>query len=87
MIPRTAVSLGLLALLAAPPARAQGELSHSDSTLILRILTAEDRRQPADAALREGTTHANSRVRLIAQRALARIADPRFVARDSLPKR
>ena len=65
------------------PARA---LSGGDSALIGRILLAEDRRDSASAALREGIRHGDPRVRALTERAQARIADPRYAARDSLAK-
>lgn len=84
---RISASLGtLLSLVVAPPTWAQASLSRADSALVLRILTAEDRRDAANPALREGASHADSRVRLITRRAVARIGDPKFAARDSLPK-
>ena len=61
------------------------ELSAADSSLIGRILLAEDRRDSNDAAIGDGLRHGDGRVRVIALRALGRIRDPRFVARDSLP--
>ena len=61
------------------------EPSAADSALIGRILSAEDRRDSSDAALAEGLRHGDVRVRVVATRALGRIRDPRFVARDSLP--
>ena len=60
-------------------------LSASDSALIGRILLAEDARDSTDAALAEGSRHADARVRLFVQRARGRIRDPRFAARDSFP--
>lgn len=57
----------------------------ADSALIGRILVAEDRRDSTDAALSDGARHADARVRTIARRAMGRIRDPRFAARDSLP--
>ena len=60
-------------------------ISRADSALILRILTAEDRRDLSNQALREGAAHANPRIKLIAQRALARIGDAKFAVRDSMP--
>jgi cyclophilin family peptidyl-prolyl cis-trans isomerase len=78
----------LLALLAGLPAvlRAQTPtLSVADSTLVGRILLAEDRRDSSDIALAEGLRHGDARVRTLARRARSRIADTRFVARDSLP--
>ena len=60
-------------------------LSAADSTLVGRILLAEDRRDSTDRALVTGARHADARVRMLAQRALGRIRDPRFAARDSSP--
>jgi hypothetical protein len=60
-------------------------LSAADSALIGRILLAEDRRDSTDRALAEGPRHADPRVRRLAQRALGRIRDSRFAARDSFP--
>lgn len=64
---------------------AQATLSAKDSALIGRVLLAEDRRDSTDAALAEGERHADARVRLLAQRARARIRDPQFATRDSFP--
>jgi len=74
-----------LALAFASPAVAQS-LSKADSALVGRILLAEDRRDSTDAALREGASHADARVRTLALRAVGRIRDPRFASRDSLPR-
>jgi cyclophilin family peptidyl-prolyl cis-trans isomerase len=60
-----------------------GRLSAADSALIGRILLAEDRRDSTDRALEEGSRHSDARVRLLAGRALGRIGDPHFSARDS----
>jgi len=68
------------------PLRAQiRALSAKDSTLVGRILLAEDRRDSSSTALTQGAAHKDARVRVIALRALGRIRDPRFAARDSLP--
>jgi cyclophilin family peptidyl-prolyl cis-trans isomerase len=64
----------------------RAELSTGDSALIGRILLAEDRRDSTDSALTEGGRHADSRIRVLAQRALGRIRDPQFATRDSLPQ-
>jgi cyclophilin family peptidyl-prolyl cis-trans isomerase len=72
----------LLLLLAPAPGLAQ---TRADSALIGRILIAEDRRDSTAAAIAAGLRHADPRVRLIAGRALGRIRDPLFGARDSLP--
>jgi cyclophilin family peptidyl-prolyl cis-trans isomerase len=84
--PRIAASLGFLLSIAAPTVGiAQTSLSRADSALILRVLTAEDRREATNPAIAEGLTHRDGRVRLIARRAAARIGDPKFASRDSLP--
>src|SRR4051794_4042083 len=63
----------------------KGALTRADSALVLRILTAEDRRDSASAALHEGEGNADPRIRLIARRGRLRITDAKFAARDSLP--
>jgi cyclophilin family peptidyl-prolyl cis-trans isomerase len=73
-----------LLLLASKSVRAQS-LSASDSALVGRILLAEDRRDSSDAALAEGARHADARIQTLARRARARIADAKFVSRDSFP--
>ena len=76
----------LALLLAAAPLRAQSApLTQADSSLIYRILTAEDRRDPADSALAEGSRHADARIRAIAERARARITDSTYATRASGP--
>ena len=59
--------------------------SSADSALIGRVLLAEDRRDSADAAIRDGMQSADAIVRTIATRAIGRMRDPRFAMRDSLP--
>src|SRR2546430_7222181 len=81
---RLLVAAALLALPAALSAQSR-TLSAADSTLIGRILLAEDRRDSTDNALAEGSRHADARVQLLAQRAIGRIRDPRFATRDSFP--
>ncbi len=75
------------ALIALPVAMsAQGRtLTAVDSGLVGRILLAEDRRDSTDVAFVDGARHSDARVRVLVQRALGRIRDPRFAARDSLP--
>ncbi|MGH7676872.1 MAG: hypothetical protein ACRENU_00315, partial [Gemmatimonadaceae bacterium] len=78
----------LLAALITLPSTAVAQaaaLSASDSALVGRILFAEDRRDSTDVSLAEGSRHADARVQVLARRALGRIRDPRFAARDSLP--
>jgi len=79
-------SLLVLALLNGGAIHAQQPmLARADSALVGRILLAEERRDSTDGALTEGTRHADARVRTIAWRARARIRDPKFASRDSLP--
>lgn len=80
-------SIVLVALLTIPAISiAQtGTLSAADSALIGRILLAEDRRDSTDIVLAEGMRHDDVRVRTLARRARARIADPVFAIRDSIP--
>ncbi|HEV8445265.1 MAG TPA: peptidylprolyl isomerase [Gemmatimonadaceae bacterium] len=82
------IGIGLaVAVLGAPSVSAAqaGRVSRADSALLRRILSAEDRRDAADPALKEGAESGNVRVRVLARRAIGRIGDPRFAARDSLP--
>ncbi|MBW7934694.1 MAG: hypothetical protein H3C62_14025, partial [Gemmatimonadaceae bacterium] len=72
--------MGVLALSLALPVAAQSP----DTVLVRRILRAEDRRDAGDPALKEGIAERDPRVALLARRAMARIRDPRFAARDSL---
>jgi cyclophilin family peptidyl-prolyl cis-trans isomerase len=60
-------------------------LARADSSLVARVLAAEDRRDAADTALATAVGRSNARVRALAQRALGRIRDPKFAGRDSLP--
>jgi hypothetical protein len=80
-----ATRCALLAACVGFPAQAQRRLSPADSALVGRILLAEDRRDSTDASLLDGSRHADSRIRLLAQRARGRIVDPHFAGRDSLP--
>ena len=57
----------------------------ADSSLVIRILRAEDARDSTDPALALGARTTDPRVNLIARRAIARIRDPKFLARDSFP--
>jgi cyclophilin family peptidyl-prolyl cis-trans isomerase len=78
-------------VLLATPAAAQlrsPRLTTRDSALVRLVLLTEDRRDSSVAGRRilaDGQRHADPRIRLLARRAAARIADPRFVARDSFP--
>ena len=76
------------ALAAAHPARVAAQrssLSASDSTLVSSVLYAEDRRDSTDRSIAVAMAHRDARIRAIARRAVARIRDPFFAARDSLP--
>ena len=78
--------LVLLSLVsAAPCAFAQTPLTPADTALIGRILLAEDRRDSMDAALARGAAHADQRISRMARRAMHRIRDTTFAARDSFP--
>jgi cyclophilin family peptidyl-prolyl cis-trans isomerase len=79
-----ALVVGLVAVAAAPAMASGQSLSSADSSLVHRVLAAEDRRDPSAAALQEGARHADERIRMIAMRARLRIADPAFKVRDSL---
>ncbi len=82
---RAAVALAVL-LLTPSAGRAQSpSLTAADSALVGRVLLAEDAHRADDAALAEGLQHRDPRVRQLAARAQARIADPAFGLRDSLP--
>ncbi len=78
-------SLLLAGLALAAPAAPAAAQSAADSTLVRGILTAEDRRDSLAAALREGLASRDPRIQLLARRARARITDPKFASRDSLP--
>ncbi|HEX7937407.1 MAG TPA: peptidylprolyl isomerase [Gemmatimonadaceae bacterium] len=70
----------MLPVLLAVPAilAAQAPLTNADSALVGRILLAEDRRDSNDAALRQGESHGDVRIRALVARARGRIRDPRF---------
>ncbi len=85
---RTAITLTIAATFAAwsPAAHAQSqELPAADSALIARILLAEDQRDAASEALALGSRHSDSRIRALATRALGRVRESAFAARDSQP--
>lgn len=67
-----------------PATTARPRLTPADSALVYAVLTAEEQRDPTAEALRVGAAHADPRVRAISRRAMARIADSTFAARDSL---
>jgi len=75
----------LASCLLVTPALAQRAPSPADSALLARILLAEDRRDSASAAFQEGARYPDERIQLIARRAAARVRDPGFAARDSMP--
>jgi len=83
-----AASLAVVAAIACGPRVSNAQsarVSKADSALVRRILAAEDRRDSSDTALKEGVRSSNDRIRVLARRALGRIRDPRYSARDSLP--
>lgn len=67
------------------PAAQERQLGPADSAVVARLLEAEDRRDTTNPAWAQGLRHADTRIRLIARRGLARASDPRFTARDSFP--
>jgi cyclophilin family peptidyl-prolyl cis-trans isomerase len=83
---RTALLVILTALALVASAHAQNRpLTAADSSLVRAILTAEDRRDSAASALTAGVRHTDPRISLLARRALGRVRDPKFAARDSFP--
>ena len=82
--PFAALAFLLASQMASTAARAQ-QLGPRDSALVRRVLLAEDRRDASSAALGEAAEHPDARMRQLARRAAARIADPRFAKRDSFP--
>ena len=86
-LPFLAVALaGLLGLAAAVPrlAAQTAAPTATDSALVGRILLAEDGRDAGAAALRDGLRHPDARIRALATRAQARIADSAFSDRARL---
>ena len=81
---RTPLAFLLIALPATMSAQGRA-FTTVDSALVGRILVAEDRRDSTDVAFVDGARHTDVRVRVLVQRALGRIRDLRFAARDSLP--
>lgn len=73
----------LLSVLSASAMSAQA-LPSSDTVLVRRILTAEDRRDTTDRSLTEAMASRDSRVTQLVRRAVARMRDPTFAVRDSL---
>lgn len=78
-------AVSLAAQRSVPRVAPRSAFGAADSTLVRRILQAEDRRDAADPALSAGTRSADGRIRLLARRALDRITDSLFAARDSFP--
>lgn len=64
-------------------AASQG-LSTADSALVAGVLLAEDRRDTAATVYAEALRSPDARIRALAARAIARVRDPRFAARDSV---
>lgn len=85
MAPAAALGVALGASLALAPAVARAQsVSPADSTLVARLLLAEERRDTTRAAYEDGLGSDNSRIRVIARRGLARSLDPRFASRDTI---
>jgi len=82
---RSLPALLAVALLAARATAQSPALTNADSALVGRVLLAEAQRDSANPAFADAARHADERVRLLARRALARIADARFTKRDSFP--
>jgi len=82
---RVGVALAISFLATSVVAAQSPSLTAADSALVGRVLLAEDARRADDAALTEGLRHSDPRVRQLTARAQARIADPAFGMRDSLP--
>lgn len=74
-----------LVLCVAPLSAQERPLPGADSALAGRVLLAEAQRDSTNSVFAEALAHADGRVRLIARRALARIADPGFAARGAFP--
>jgi cyclophilin family peptidyl-prolyl cis-trans isomerase len=85
---RAHLAVPLIVALLAPHRRLGAQrtsLARADSDLIARVLVAEDRRDASDEAIAAALRHRDERVRAIARRALGRIGDSLFAARDSIP--
>ncbi len=80
----TLTLLGASAIAVSAASAQSRALSAADSALVGRLLLAEDAGRVDDAALAEGVRHTDARVRHVAARARARMADPAFAARDSI---
>jgi cyclophilin family peptidyl-prolyl cis-trans isomerase len=72
------------ACLLATPLHAQ-RASTASEQLVARILLAEDRRDSTNGAFDEGKKSSDKRIQYIARRAEARVRDPKFTKRDSIP--
>jgi cyclophilin family peptidyl-prolyl cis-trans isomerase len=82
--PRTIAALLVLVPQALVAQASPAPLTSADSALLYQVLVAEDRRDASSAALVEGASHRDARVRRIAERARARIADSTFKDREAL---
>jgi cyclophilin family peptidyl-prolyl cis-trans isomerase len=78
--------VAIVALAACRPTTAVRPRASADSALVARILAAEDRRDLRDSSLALGAAREDSLTHWLAWRAAARIRDPLFAARDSLPR-
>ena len=78
-----AVPLFALCLVATPLTAQRGATPAEQ--LVGRILLAEDRRDSTTGAFDEGKRSPDKRIQFIARRAEARVRDPKFTKRDSIP--
>lgn len=78
-----ALALGLSFVASTRPLDAQ-RAPTADTAIVRAVLTAEDRRDSTSRALAQALRSTDPRIRDLARRARARIADPTFSARDSL---
>jgi peptidyl-prolyl cis-trans isomerase B (cyclophilin B) len=82
---RTSVLVTALTLAVARPAGAQQDaiaLTRDDSAVVLLVLQAEESRDGSSPAIANAMRHRDPRIRTLAARAQARIADTVFAARD-----
>jgi cyclophilin family peptidyl-prolyl cis-trans isomerase len=77
------MAAALLLLASGAPALASqaAPLTADDSALVGQVLGAEDRRDSLDPALQTARSHADARIRTLAERAYARITDSLFSGR------
>lgn len=82
----TVLIVSLLATGCAGTLRRAGQRwSAADSSLVARLLLAEEHRDTSRAAYEAGLRHSNDWIQTIARRGLERSRDPLFSRRDSMP--